>query len=515
MDTHEEYYQQLQVINQLLEQTPEGQEKNELKGLKENIEELLALTNPSPSTDDEQNNAVQQDREAESIPTNEALDDEYARFMAEVSEEGRVDISNATEDSQVLETTNPNHNNNYFKDLEGKKFRAPHHHHWGQLTYHNAMVCSVPDEISNPDDLQVKVLFLNPTHTEMLPCPYYFDCEKDCRFSDEQCRFSHGELVAYSSLQDYIEPKFEHLIVGSAILAKQADDLWYRAKITKILEEKCLVRFDSKSVNNDASEEIAFKHILPLENYENGDSDDVIEESEDEENLFEKAQTRQQIIDRSLMQTPGPARLGDWEKYTKGIGSRLMQKMGYIVGTGLGKEAEGIVNPVSIVILPQGKSLDFCMNLKEERNNPELFHADQQRVKSRKFGQNSGRRRVKAKINPELLELEGYIEWHFQSGKKVIEEKESSVLRDKLKTALDKAVNVASFMLDERIKTITFDLEELKIQIRQLEDKHQEPKSLYKKLSGKETDLKRLNIFRRLVQSELDRRKNNKEMAVF
>lgn len=59
------------------------------------------------------------------------------------------------------------------------------------------------------------------------------------------------------------------------------------------------------------------------------------------------------------------------------------------------------------------------------------------------------------------------------------------------------------------------DLEELKILIRQLEDKHQEPKSLYKKLSGKETDMKRLNMFRKLVQSELDRRKNNKEMAVF
>lgn len=47
-----------------------------------------------------------------------------------------------------------------------------------------------------------------------------------------------------------------------------------RAKITKILEEKCLVRFDSKSANNDVSEQIAFKHILPLENCENGESDD-------------------------------------------------------------------------------------------------------------------------------------------------------------------------------------------------------------------------------------------------
>lgn len=35
--------------------------------------------------------------------------------------------------------------------------------------------------------------------------------------------------------------------------------------------------------------------------------------------------------------------------------------MGYIVGTGLGREAEGIVNPVSIVILPQGKSLGIFL----------------------------------------------------------------------------------------------------------------------------------------------------------
>lgn len=62
----------------------------------------------------------------------------------------------------------------------------------------------------------------------MLPCPYYFDMEKDCHFSEEQCRFSHGELVDYSSLQDYIEPKFENLTVGSEVLAKQSDDLWYR-----------------------------------------------------------------------------------------------------------------------------------------------------------------------------------------------------------------------------------------------------------------------------------------------
>lgn len=34
-----------------------------------------------------------------------------------------------------------------------------------------------------------------------------------------------------------------------------------------------------------------------------------------------------------------------------------MQKMGYIVGTGLGKNLEGRIDPVTAVILPAGKSL--------------------------------------------------------------------------------------------------------------------------------------------------------------
>lgn len=34
-----------------------------------------------------------------------------------------------------------------------------------------------------------------------------------------------------------------------------------------------------------------------------------------------------------------------------------MQQMGYVVGTGLGKNAEGRIDPVTAVILPAGKSL--------------------------------------------------------------------------------------------------------------------------------------------------------------
>jgi hypothetical protein len=44
-------------------------------------------------------------------------------------------------------------------------------------------------------------MFTNPTQQDMLPCPYYL--EGECRFSDQQCRFSHGELVDLLSLKEY------------------------------------------------------------------------------------------------------------------------------------------------------------------------------------------------------------------------------------------------------------------------------------------------------------------------
>ncbi|KAK9269680.1 hypothetical protein L1049_001458 [Liquidambar formosana] len=50
-------------------------------------------------------------------------------------------------------------------------------------------------------------------------------------------------------------------------------------------------------------------------------------------------------------------RIGGFEKHTKGFGSKMMAKMGFVEGLGLGKDSQGIVNPLVPVRLPKSLGL--------------------------------------------------------------------------------------------------------------------------------------------------------------
>lgn len=145
-------------------------------------------------------------------------------------------------------------------------------------------------------------MFINPTHREMLPCPYLLDT--DCKFSEEQCRFSHGEVVLFSTLKEYIEPNFEFIQVGSKVLAKNSDKLWYRASIKRLMNQKCIVKFES----NTKDMELDLHDVLPLEDEVEDNNSDI--GSEDENNY-------EDVINMSLLITPASQALGDWEKFTK------------------------------------------------------------------------------------------------------------------------------------------------------------------------------------------------------
>lgn len=194
------------------------------------------------------------------------------------------------------------------KSLEGMKCQAPHKHSWGGVTYHNALVCGViKTENQSFNDIQVRIFFTNPTHREMLPCPYFLE-DSNCKFSDEKCRFSHGEIVAFSSLKEYVEPDFEKLKINSRVLAKNKDNLWHRAVVVKIGRNNCNVRYESSK----KEESVDLKDILPLEDSEENEESS----SSDSENSAEE-EVNDWAIQKSLLSlTPSPA-LGDWEKHTK------------------------------------------------------------------------------------------------------------------------------------------------------------------------------------------------------
>lgn len=53
----------------------------------------------------------------------------------------------------------------------------------------------------------------------------------------------------------------------------------------------------------------------------------------------------------------GHTQLGSFELHTKGFGSKMMAKMGFIEGTGLGKDGQGIVQPIQAIHRPKSLGL--------------------------------------------------------------------------------------------------------------------------------------------------------------
>lgn len=393
------------------------------------------------------------------------------------------------------------------------KCQAPHKHTWGSIVYHNALVCGAVDSSKNHsfDNIHVRVMFTNPTHQEMLPCSYFLE-HSNCKFSEEKCRYSHGEIVSLSSLKEYVEPNFENVKIGATVLAKSSDRLWYRSVVTKVGQESCTIRNEiSKRDMN-----IPFVDVWPLGTEEEEDSSDLESEIEDSDSL----------IERSLLSLHTSQVLGDWEKYTKvifvpynfkitnrlkfqGIGSKLMQQMGYIVGTGLGKRSDGRLEPVDAVILPTGKSLDHCMQLRELSGGKDLFSTEKRLKKEQKRQEALSRKAYeRQKEKTDVFEFLNKTISSTSSKKQDV--------RQNIKEGTNRDLNVASLKVDEDIKRVEIEL----VKIKESLTRHNNPKttmhtSLQQRLASKQNELQRLHDYGKKVRFEQTLRKDKKKLTVF
>ncbi|VDO03239.1 unnamed protein product [Rodentolepis nana] len=257
----------------------------------------------------------------------------------------------------------------------------------GYFVHQNAIVAEVLRISQN--ERKMRLYMANPTKIGEIPCTSYLkhhECPKG-----SLCRFSHGTIAASEDLCDWYEPEAELYLKEKqlclALPTTPGLPLWRHGYIrhTDVDAGTCVIEWISVSPNANHMESavsLPFTHIYPipdsgsehtnlrscdssglLETYSE-DDDDLTLDFTDEDNL-QTAQQHKVYFSLSEVLQPGcdevksanlppPSDIGEpdlplgaWESHTRGIGSRLMQKMGYTGQGGLGKLGTGRRLPVS------------------------------------------------------------------------------------------------------------------------------------------------------------------------
>ncbi|KAL6428751.1 hypothetical protein ACFW04_007962 [Cataglyphis niger] len=511
----EQYQTQLSQVDTTLSATPIGPDRDNLLSLKSDIEELILLTKESLQNL-EGDDIINKNRDDNSDnKTENSLDKEYALFKAELQ-----NFSDDSDSTKLDNTTTAASGSieDELKELQGMKCKAPYGSTWGGTGYHNAMICSAyrnnDEAIKDIHDIKVRVFFLNPTHKEMIPCPYFLD--GSCKFSDENCHYSHGEIVPFSSLQEYKEPDFHSIKMGSRVLTKEKNNIWHRSVILKLPEkdgDEYRIKFEASGKIMESS----LQDLLPLDDTDLEKSDTSDDSADDDDSVCNSSSySNDQLIHKSLLTLHSTESLGNWEKHTRGMGSKLMMQMGYIIGTGLGKRGDGRIEPVEATVLPQGKSLDHCMELRElAGGDKDLFSAERKMRKQQRKLEQQRKRQYQREKQKDDKNVFNFINKTLGDKPKDDNAASSSQNKDKLKAESNRNLNVASFQIAETISH----LEKESLKLKESMTRHAKGSILYNNIMIKydeiQKELTNLKASEKSIVAEQNQRKNKAKLTIF
>ncbi|CAK1548286.1 unnamed protein product [Leptosia nina] len=528
----DQYKNQLSIVKQSLETCNSPEERKSLLDLESELQQLIDLTQESIDAYQQQSGKSPENTEKHE------LDDEYALFMQEMAQSGAYDKS---EDVVEKSTENSQNDDSDIEDelssLLGMKCAVYHTHSWGGKSLHNAMVSSVMprQEEDQFGDLQVRVLFTHPTHTEMLPCPYFLN--GDCKFEDEQCRYSHGAIVHLSSLKEAIEPQYDALKEGSRVLLKiKAPDnedittankstekyhLWHRAIVISVDAEKrlCVAKLEQRIATGEKRKSTAeeyhvhFEEVFPLNNEDDSsDSDESISDTEYPESKLTRGESNPALIVEKSLQINSPA-IGEWERHTRGIGSKLMLAMGYIAGSGLGASGDGRVQPVEARMVPAGKSLDHCMAISERIKGQDPLKVEQRLKRLQKKAEERNKRAYEREKEKERRNVFNFINKTLGDGAETSENSTVSILDVKQSTSKD--LNIEQFKLEEESRRVENEIVKLKNTLIKYPPGTNGHRSIGLQISEKNKELLTIRNKEQQIAREKKHRKDKQKMTVF
>jgi len=434
-DSLAENQAQLNMIALALEADPSNQE---LIQLKNDLQTLIKLTRDSLG--------------------GQSKDKAAGDTIYDVSDEEDDDI-------QVLNEGSPETNlEAELQSLEGMKVSAPFSTSYSGRSYHNAVIFAVDSEsFDNFEDVRVRVVFSHPTETGMVACKHFL--EGRCNREGSDCRWSHGEPVSLADLKEWVDPDWSEVEAGSVVLVKQENGVWGRARV-KGREDLTLILQLEGSTAETFTEEL--EKVLPLLGTNNDEEEDQEQgQEQDVEDLEPVVVGESPELNATFtpMVLEIEGRLGEWEGHTRGLGSRLMSKMGW-TGGGLGKDGEGRVEPVAARLYPQGKSLDWCMERREKAGGGTGDHISiektlktQAKVEARKSMQRAKKEKARDESAKSLFDLinvklggkRGNIAQMFSKDKGSSSSKNGySNNKKTLKTASNQNLKVENFKLGEK-----------------------------------------------------------------
>jgi len=423
--------------------------------------------------------------------------------------------SNSEQQVQISKEISEPHSENHQRlsqeliKLEGVKVRAPLSKTSSELG--NAVILAAEEDQTDTkyEEIIVRVVFSHPTSQKLVPCPYYFDGK--CNRPSEDCKWSHGELRKLGDLEQYEEVDYRNISVGSQVLSKEKGGVWVRGKVTEIVGDEYLVQLDTGS-----SEPIvrSVDELCPLEEKDDNEDFPVIEESEQVESFIP-----QEIGSSGI-------KFGDWENHTKGLGSKLMLKMGWVVGNGLGCRGGGRVEPVTARMYPAGKSLDWCMdmrdkygdNLGQDVEKIMKKEAKEALKRSKQVADAEKKRDESAKSLFDFINVKlgvGGTKTDSSSksnNDKVIGEKK----KPSIKNESSENLKIKQFKMSESISKLEKEISKLKEGFSRHKLKDPTTANTIKiKLSEKEAELQRLRSASKSISKEEGSRKNKSKLSIF